>query len=76
MFNNLFRKSCCLLENVEKYGRAGQATDDNMPQEQCMLDNQYYKHTLAVCNVLLSSYVYLLYYEFIAVLYFRCRTAG
>jgi hypothetical protein len=25
-----FRKSCRLLDNVEKYGRAGQATDDNI----------------------------------------------
>ena len=24
-----FRKSCRLWDNVEKYGRAGQATDDN-----------------------------------------------
>jgi hypothetical protein len=30
MFNNFFRKSCCLWDNVEKYGRARQATDDNI----------------------------------------------
>ena len=31
MFNNVFfRVSCCLLNNVEKYGRAKQATDDNV----------------------------------------------
>ena len=33
MFNNLFffiRKSCRLWDNVEKYGRARQATDDNI----------------------------------------------
>jgi hypothetical protein len=31
MFNNfLFRKSCRLWENVEKYGTARQATDDNI----------------------------------------------
>jgi len=29
MLNNIFeRKSCRLWDNVEKYGRAGQATDD------------------------------------------------
>jgi len=27
--NIYFRKSCCLWDNVEKYCRAGQATDDN-----------------------------------------------
>ena len=31
MFNNLFseKKACLLGDNVEKYGRAEQATDDN-----------------------------------------------
>ena len=32
------QKSCHLWENVEKYGRAGQATDDNKAQAHCMLD--------------------------------------
>jgi len=35
---------------VEKYRRAGQATDDNMAHAHCMLDNSGYKHTLRVCN--------------------------
>jgi hypothetical protein len=30
MFNNFSRKSCRLWDNVEKYGTAGQATDDNI----------------------------------------------
>jgi hypothetical protein len=30
MFNFFFRKSCRLWDNVEKYGRARQATDDNI----------------------------------------------
>jgi len=30
MFNICFRKSCCLLDNMEKYCTAGQTTDDNM----------------------------------------------
>ena len=30
MFSNVFRKSYRLWENVEKYGRASQATDDNI----------------------------------------------
>ena len=33
----LFRKSCRLWDNVEKYCRAGQATDDNMAHAHCML---------------------------------------
>jgi hypothetical protein len=34
-----FRKSCRLLDKVEMYCRAGQATDDNMAHAQhCMLD--------------------------------------
>jgi len=39
MFSNIFfRKSCRLCDNVEKYCRTGQATDDNMAHVQCMLD--------------------------------------
>jgi hypothetical protein len=30
MFKNLFRKSCRLWDNVEKYGTARQATDGNI----------------------------------------------
>jgi hypothetical protein len=30
MFNNVFRKSCYLWDNVKKYGTAGQATDDSI----------------------------------------------
>jgi len=33
-----FQKSCRLWDNVEKYCRAGQATDDNMVHARCMLD--------------------------------------
>jgi hypothetical protein len=33
-----FRKFCRLRDNVEKYCRAEQATDDNMAQAHCMLD--------------------------------------
>jgi hypothetical protein len=35
---------------VGKYGRARQATDDNMAQALCMLGNQGYRHTLGICN--------------------------
>jgi len=33
-----FRKSCRLWDNVEEYGRAGQAKDDNRVHEHCTLD--------------------------------------
>ena len=33
-----FRKSWRLWDNVEKCGRAGQVTDDNMAHAHCMLD--------------------------------------
>jgi len=35
-----FRKLCRLWENVEKYCRAGQGTDNNMTHAHCMLDNK------------------------------------
>ena len=34
-----FRKSCRLWDNVEKYGRAGQATYDNKAHAHCMPDS-------------------------------------
>jgi len=37
--SNAFRKSWRLSDNVEKYCRAGQATDDNMAHAHCMMDN-------------------------------------
>jgi hypothetical protein len=36
--NFFFRTFCRLRDNVEKYCREGQATDDNMEQAHCMLD--------------------------------------
>jgi len=45
-----FRKSCCLWDNVEKYCRAGQTTDDNTAHTHCMLDTLGYKHALRMCN--------------------------
>jgi hypothetical protein len=45
-----FQKSCRLWENVEKYCRSRQATDDNMAHAYCMLDNKGYKHTFRIRN--------------------------
>ena len=39
------RKSCRLWDNVIKYCRARQDTDDNMAHAHCMLDTEGYKHT-------------------------------
>ena len=39
MFNNIFRKSCRLRDNVGKFGTAGQATDDDTVHALCMMDN-------------------------------------
>ena len=35
-----------------QYGRAGQATDDNMGHAHCMLDKEGYRHTLILCNII------------------------
>jgi hypothetical protein len=40
-----FRKSCRLWDNVEKCGRPGQATDDNMAHAHCMLNRATSTHT-------------------------------
>jgi hypothetical protein len=37
-----FRKACRLWDNVEKYGRAWEVTNDNMAHARCMLDKQGY----------------------------------
>jgi hypothetical protein len=37
--NKIFRKSCRLWGNVEKYCRAGQATYDNKAHDHCLQDN-------------------------------------
>ena len=46
-----FRKSCRLWDNVEKYCRVGQATDDNIAHAHCILDTQGSKHTRRLCNI-------------------------
>ena len=46
---------CRLCNNVEKYCRARQATDDNMAHAYCMLDTYGYKYTLRICNTLCFS---------------------
>ena len=40
---------------MEKYGRAGEATDDNRANAHYMLDTYGYKHTLRIRNTYCSS---------------------
>jgi hypothetical protein len=51
-FNKFVKKSCLLRNNVEKYGRARKATNENiiMAHIPCMLDNKCYRSTLTLCN--------------------------
>jgi len=51
MFNTFFPNLFRLYDNVEKYIRAGQATDNNTAHAHYMLDNSGYMHTLRICNI-------------------------
>jgi hypothetical protein len=42
---------------MEKYCRAGQATDDNMMHAKCIVDNLDYIPTLIMCNTYCFSTV-------------------
>ena len=46
----LSQESCRLRDNVEKYSRVGQATDDNKAHAHSMPNNYGYKHTLTIYN--------------------------
>jgi hypothetical protein len=48
------QKWCRLWDNVEKYCRAGQATDGNMVHAHCMLDTWGYKYTPSECVMLIA----------------------
>jgi hypothetical protein len=68
-----FRKSCRLWDNVEEYGRAGQATDDGMSHARCMLDTQGYKYTLRICNAYcFSTATMVAWTRLIVTLYVHC----
>ena len=52
MFNKfIYRKSCRLWDNVEKYCSPGQATDDNMAHLFWILDNWGRRHKLRIYNI-------------------------
>ena len=68
-----FRKWYNLWDNVGKYCRAGQATNDNMVHVNCMLDDQGYKHTLRLCNThCFSSATMVVWMRLIVMLYIHC----
>jgi len=51
IFNIFFSQNCAFVRQCgKKHCRTGQATDDNMAHEHCMLDTYGYKHTLRICN--------------------------
>jgi hypothetical protein len=48
----IFRKSCLLCDNVEKYCKTGKATEDNKVRHMrtaCWIP-KVYRHTLRICN--------------------------
>jgi hypothetical protein len=62
---------------VEKYYRAGQATDDNMALACCMLDNKVYRHThtLFECSTYWFSTATVVAQMCLSVtLYIRCQS--
>jgi hypothetical protein len=67
----------CLWDNVEKYCRAGQTTDDSMVHAHCMLGTEGYRHTLRICNTCYFSmatvvaHTLMLCFTYIACLVYR-----
>jgi len=50
-FHKVFRKLCCLWDNVGKYSRAGQGTDGNMAHVLCVRDNLEHSPKLRISNI-------------------------
>ena len=75
VFNNFFFRIS--WNNVEKYGRAGQATDDNIAHAYCMLDTEDYKRTLSICNTYSFSTVSMVAWKRLGVtLYVHCMSCS
>jgi len=51
----LFRISCRLWDNVEKFSRSGNSIADNMAQARCILDKQGYNHAIRVLFILILT---------------------
>jgi hypothetical protein len=58
MFNKLFRKSCRLLYNVEKFGRARQAIEGDTARALGMLGNEVFTHTHTHTHTLRTNNTY------------------
>jgi hypothetical protein len=48
-----FLTPCCVWDNLEKYSRAGEATDDNMGHAHLTLGIETYKYTFVICHTLI-----------------------
>jgi len=73
MFNIFFsKKSCLFLDNVGKYCRAGQATDDNMAHTHRVLDTNTHSEYIIVIAFPLQQWLHerasILRYTYIACL--------
>jgi hypothetical protein len=74
ILNNVFRKPCRLRDNVEKYGTAGQATDDGIIRRMrfsCWITKA--TDTLGICNTYCFSMATILTRTYLNVtLYVHC----
>jgi len=52
------QKSCRLCDNVGKYSRAGQATDDNMAHKHCVLDTNTHSEYVMVIAFPLQQWLH------------------
>jgi hypothetical protein len=72
----LYAQAYRLWDNMEKYCRARQATDENMAHAHCMLGTKVYEYTLRICNNAfplqqrLHKRAFMLRYTYIACLVF------
>ena len=55
---------------MEKYGRAGQPTDDNMAHARCILGTYGYKNTLRMCIIVFPRQQWL--HERASILRYSC----
>jgi hypothetical protein len=65
------RKSRRLWDNVEKYCRAGDVTDDGMVHAHYVMDTKGYKYTLGLCNNYVFSTAIVVLHECSSMLLFR-----
>ena len=54
VFSNIFRKTCRLLDDVEKYCKLRQAADDNMAHAHFILETLIYRYIHSGCIKLIA----------------------